>query len=93
MARTLLSEGEIASRMIEVPGWSLRGKAIQRTWKFKDFKHALAFINRVGSLAEAANHHPDIWNSWNRVKLSLTTHDSGGLTARDFELAKQIDAL
>lgn len=93
MARKLLSEEEVASRLLEVPRWSLKGKAIQRTWRFKDFKQALAFINHVGDLAEAANHHPDFWNSWNRVKLSLTTHDSGGLTSRDFNLAKRIDAL
>lgn len=93
MPRMLLSDEEIASSLLEVPRWSLKGKAIQRTWKFKDFKEALAFINRVGDLAETENHHPDLWNSWNRVKLSLTTHDSGGLTARDFKLAKRIDAL
>ncbi|MEK6911602.1 MAG: 4a-hydroxytetrahydrobiopterin dehydratase, partial [Candidatus Thermoplasmatota archaeon] len=59
----------------------------------RDFKEAMAFLNRVAELAETANHHPDIWNSWNRVKLSLTTHDAGGLTERDFKLAKKIDAL
>ena len=89
----LLMEEEIAKRLAEVPKWTRVGKAIERSWKFLDFKEAMAFLNRVAELAEAANHHPDVWNSWNRVKLSLTTHDSGGLTARDFKLAKRIDVL
>ncbi len=91
--RTLLSESEIQERLAGVPRWTQEGKAITRTWTFDDFPPALAFINRVGELAEAANHHPDIYNSWATVRLSLTTHDAGGLTARDFDLAKQIDAL
>jgi 4a-hydroxytetrahydrobiopterin dehydratase len=91
--RQLLSEAEISDRLREVPHWRREGKGITRTWTFEDFPPALAFINRVGELAEAANHHPDIYNSWNRVRLSLTTHDSGGLTDRDFALAKGIDAL
>jgi len=91
--RTLLTEAEIAGRLADVPAWTRTGSAIARSWKFEDFKEALAFINRVGALAEAANHHPDISNSWNRVILSLTTHDRGGLTALDFDLAKKIDAL
>ncbi len=91
--RKLLSEVEIAARLREVPLWKREGGAIGRTWTFEDFPPALAFINRVGALAEAANHHPDIYNSWATVRLTLTTHDAGGLTDRDFELAKKIDAL
>lgn len=91
--RKLLSATEIRTRLAEVPRWKHRGKEIQREWRFDDFPSALAFINRVGALAEAANHHPDIRNSWNRVQLSLTTHDAGGLTDRDFDLAKRIDGL
>ncbi|MEK6838691.1 MAG: 4a-hydroxytetrahydrobiopterin dehydratase [Candidatus Thermoplasmatota archaeon] len=93
MARAKLPEGDIRTMLAEVPKWTSVGKAIERSWKFRDFKEAMAFLNRVAELAEAANHHPDIWNSWNRVKLSLTTHDAGGLTERDFKLAKKIDAL
>jgi len=88
-----LAEEEIARRLAEVPAWTRAGDAIERAWKFKDFLEAMAWINRVAELAEAANHHPDIWNSWNRVKLTLTTHDTGGLTNRDFNMAKKIDAL
>jgi len=91
--RTLLSDSEIEARLRAVPRWRREGKVILREWAFDDFPGALAFINEVGKLAEAANHHPDIYNSWNRVRLSLTTHDAGGLTDRDFDLAKRIDAL
>lgn len=91
--RKLLSEAEIADRLRDLPRWTREGKAISRTWTFDDFPPALAFINRVGGLAEEADHHPDIYNSWATVRLSLTTHDAGGLTDRDFDLAKRIDAL
>ena len=91
--RTLLSEDEIAVRLAEIPKWTREGKTVARTWKFQDFPAALAFINRVGEIAESMNHHPDIFNSWATVRLTLTTHDKGGLTNLDFDLAKQIDAL
>jgi len=91
--RKLLTDAEIAARLAEVPKWTRIGSAITRSWEFEDFVGALAFINKVGALAEAMNHHPDIVNSWNKVTLTLTTHDRGGLTELDFELAKKIDAL
>ena len=91
--RTLLSEDEIAVRLAEIPKWTRAGKTVARTWKFQDFPEALAFINRVGEIAESMNHHPDIFNSWATVRLTLTTHDKGGLTNLDFDLAKQVDAL
>ncbi len=91
--RTLLSEVEIAARLQALPEWSREGKTITRTWKFRTFRAALAFINQVGDLAEAMDHHPDIFNSWTKVRLTLTTHDKGGLTDLDFDLAKKIDVL
>ena len=91
--RSLLSEDEIAALLAEVPRWTRKENYIERTWKFQDFPEALAFINKVGELAEAMDHHPDIYNSWAKVRLRLTTHDRGGLTALDFNLAKRIDAL
>ena len=91
--RTLLPDAEIETRLQEISQWSQTGKAISRTWKFRDFPEALRFINKVGELAEAMNHHPDIYNSWATVRLTLTTHDRGGLTNLDFELAKKIDGL
>ena len=94
MARPkLLSEPDIRARLVEIPRWRRKGKRIVRKWIFADFPEALAFINQVGQLAEAANHHPDIQNSWATVVLSLTTHDAGGLTGRDFDLARKIDEL
>lgn len=91
--RKLLSEADIAARLAGVPKWTRLGNTIARSWEFEDFAEALAFINKVGALAEGMNHHPDIVNSWNKVTLTLTTHDRGGLTDLDFELAKKIDAL
>ena len=91
--RTLLTEDEIQARLGEIPAWKREGKTISRTWKFRDFPESLAFINKVGALAESMNHHPDIYNSWATVRLVLTTHDKGGLTNLDFGLAKKIDAL
>ncbi len=90
--RNLLSDEEIRARLAEIPKWTRKDNAITRTWTFDDFPPALAFINKVGALAEEANHHPDIYNSWATVTLGLTTHDAGGLTERDFALAKKIDS-
>jgi 4a-hydroxytetrahydrobiopterin dehydratase len=87
----LLAENEIAQRLAG-SGWTREGSAIVREWKLADFAAALAFVNRVAALAEAANHHPDILlHGWNRVRLELSTHSQGGLTEADFALARQID--
>jgi 4a-hydroxytetrahydrobiopterin dehydratase len=88
----LLTETEIKERLARVPGWERRGKEIRRTWAFADFRAAMAFVNRVAELAEAANHHPDIDIRYSKVTLALSTHDAGGLTARDFALAESIGA-
>lgn len=88
----LLTESEIAERLRTVPGWQQRGTKICRTWAFADFKAAMAFVNRVAALADAADHHPDIDIRYSRVTLVLSTHDAGGLTARDFDLAETIGA-
>ncbi len=88
----LLSEDEIRARLVGLPDWERRGGEIRRSYSFPDFRAALAFVNRVGQLAEAMNHHPDIDIRYSRVTLALTSHDAGGLTARDFELARQIGA-
>ena len=81
-----------AARKI-VPNWRRRRKAIARTYEFKDFPAAVRFVNRVAKLAEAAWHHPDIDIRWNKVTLTLTTHDAGGLTRKDFALARKFDRL
>ena len=74
-----------------VPEWMLIGDTIQREFSFKDFAKALKFINKVGGLAETEGHHPDIFNSWNKVKLTLSTHAASGLTENDFILAAKIN--
>lgn len=87
----LLKPTEIKSALAQVPGWTRRGKAIRRTFEFKDFVVAMKFVNKVARLAEKAWHHPDIDIRWNKVTLVLSTHSEGGLTAKDFELAAKID--
>lgn len=69
------------------------GHHLEREFTFPDFRSALAFTNRVGALAEAANHHPDIHLSWGKVRITLWTHTANGVTQKDHDLAKQIDAL
>jgi 4a-hydroxytetrahydrobiopterin dehydratase len=83
----LLTDEEIESRLAGSE-WTREGDEIVRNWEFDDFAGALAFVNRVGAAAEEANHHPDILlHGWNKVRLSLTNHSAGGLTAVDFDMA------
>ncbi len=89
----VLPDEEVAKRL-EGSQWEREGDAIAREYKLADFAAAMAFVNRVAEAAEAANHHPDILvHSWNRVRLTLSTHSEGGLTDNDFELARTIDGL
>lgn len=76
-------------------GWSLSedGKALERTYRFKDFAEAFAFLTRVAGHAEEVDHHPEFTSVWNRVDFRLTTHDAGGVTERDVKLAEAIDRL
>ncbi len=87
----LLADEEIDRRLPE--GWRREGGALRRTVKLKDFVAAVAWLNRLVEPAEEMNHHPDIELSWNTVTVSLTTHSEGGITERDLELARRIDAL
>lgn len=87
-----LDEAEARERLKALPGWERQGPAIRRSYKFPDFKAAMAFANRVAELAEAQDHHPDMLVQYGQVTLTLTSHDTGGLTARDFRLAHAIDA-
>jgi 4a-hydroxytetrahydrobiopterin dehydratase len=88
----LLSEEQIREGLAGIPGWERSGSEIRRSFSFPGFRAALAFVNRVGQLAEGMDHHPDIDIRYSRVTLALTSHDAGGLTAKDFELARQIGA-
>ena len=89
-----LDRAAIAEHMKAVPGWTLAadGLSISRSLKFADFGAAFGFMTRIALAAEKADHHPEWSNVWNRVDIRLTTHDAGGLTARDFALAAVIDA-
>jgi 4a-hydroxytetrahydrobiopterin dehydratase len=84
-----LSAEEARSHLGNLPGWQIEAGELVRTFQFKDFRAALHFVNQVGEAAEAAGHHPDIDIRYNRVRLALVTHDAGGLTTKDFDLASQ----
>lgn len=88
---TKLSEAEIKVSLADVPDWSELDGEIQRTFQFSDFEEAMRFVNRVAGQAEALEHHPDILIRYNKVTLTLSTHDAGGITSKDFDLARQAD--
>lgn len=88
-----LTKLEAEKRLANLRGWRLRGKQISRIFVFDDFVQSMRFVNRVARRAESMNHHPDILIRYNKVRLSLTTHDESGLTVKDFKLAKQVDQL
>jgi 4a-hydroxytetrahydrobiopterin dehydratase len=82
---------QIKSALAKIPDWKKKAAVISRTFQFKDFPAAMKFVDAVALLAEQAWHHPDIDIRWNKVTLALTTHDAGGLTRKDFDLARQFD--
>jgi 4a-hydroxytetrahydrobiopterin dehydratase len=88
-----LSPDEIKSRLASIPGWTLEKDELVRHFQFPDFLGSIAFVNGVAQLAEAAGHHPDIDIRYNKVRLALTTHDAGGISSKDFDLAAKVGAL
>ncbi|MGD0745166.1 MAG: 4a-hydroxytetrahydrobiopterin dehydratase [Verrucomicrobiota bacterium] len=84
---------QIKTALAGVPEWTRQGVTMARTFQFKDFPAAIQFVDAVAELAEQAWHHPDIDIRWNKVTLTLTTHDAGGLTKKDFVLARKFDEL
>lgn len=82
-----LSPGEIAERLESLPGWTISANALRRDFVFADFPEAFGFMTRVALAAEKLDHHPDWSNAWNRVTVALSTHDAGGITELDFQLA------
>ncbi|MBE9070770.1 4a-hydroxytetrahydrobiopterin dehydratase [Leptolyngbya cf. ectocarpi LEGE 11479] len=90
---TPLTSNEIQSQLATLPDWTLKGTSIETVLTFKNFIEAIDFINKVVEPAEAAGHHPDLSISYNRVTISLTTHDAGGLTQKDFNLAQTLSQL
>lgn len=89
----VLEEKVVAAKLRSMPLWKLEGGELVRRCEFGNFIDAMEFVNRVAELAEAAGHHPDIDIRYNKVRLALVSHDAGGLTQRDFDLASGIDSL
>ena len=88
-----LSSADIEHRLTELSHWQVVDGKLHRQLTFKDFVEAFGFMSRVALVAEAMNHHPEWSNVWNRVTIDLTTHDAGGISVQDFELAQRIDEL
>ncbi len=89
----LLNESEIAEGLKGLSGWERKGNEIEKVFKLRDFEEAVGFVNKVAVLAEKADHHPDILIQYKNVILTLSTHSKGGLTEKDFGLAKEIDGI
>ena len=88
-----LTAQQLKDALPRVPDWRKKSQTITRTCEFKDFPEAIKFVNAVARLSEKAWHHPDLDIRWNKVTLTLTTHDQGGLTKKDFDLAEKFDRL
>lgn len=88
-----LTDEQINAALNELEGWETQEDFITKSFEFENFAEALSFVNRVGEIAEKADHHPDIMFGWGYAEIALTTHDAGGVTEKDFELARQIEAL
>ncbi len=88
-----LPQKEAQAYHAEIPEWTLHHKSLQREWKFKDFKAAMGFVDKIAAVAEEEGHHPDMYIFYNRVRLQLSTHAIGGLSTNDFILAAKIDRL
>jgi len=90
---TTMNESIINKQLELLNNWSFVDNAIEKNYSFKNFVEALIFINKVGAIAEKMNHHPELFNVYNKVKLRLTTHDANGVTQKDFDLAAAVDAI
>jgi len=89
----LLSDAQIDAALADLPGWTRRDGALHARYTFADFAQAFAFMTAVAAAAERRQHHPDWRNVWSRVEIALSTHDAGGITAKDLDLARAIHAL
>ena len=89
-----LSDDKVSEKLKTLDGWTLEDESIQKEYELKNFTEALGFVTKVGVTAEKAAHHPDVLlHSWNKVKITVSTHDAGGITDKDFDLAGKIDEL
>ena len=93
MAFKVFSLNEIEQALKDLPEWTFEAGYITRNYVFKDFRETLAVMVEVGFVAEELNHHPEWFNVYNRLEIKLNTHDAGGITAGDFELAKRIEQI
>lgn len=93
MARKKLSETEIKTALNELNNWKTENAQLKKRFEFADFAAALDFVNQAGAIAEQMDHHPDITFGWGYADFSITTHDTGGLTHNDFDLAKEIERI
>lgn len=93
MATTKLTDAEINAQLEEISGWTVENEKLHKEFQFDSFVEAFGFMASVALIAESMNHHPEWFNVYNRVTVDLATHDAGGISALDFELAKKIDAL
>jgi 4a-hydroxytetrahydrobiopterin dehydratase len=89
----LLTDDDVRAQLGDLPGWELRDGAIRKEYVFKGFRAAIGFIDRLAEVAIAARHHPDLENHYNKVVVSLTSHDAGGVTGADLALARSIEAV
>lgn len=88
----LLTDQEIADQLAQLDGWERDGDEIVRHYDLGGFREAIAFINRIADAADEANHHPEITNVYSRVTVRLTTHDAGGITAKDTAMACEVES-
>ena len=88
-----LSETDLTAAVDSLPGWSVRNGKLHREYEFPDFVHAFGFMATAAIAIEALEHHPEWWNSWNRVVVDLTTHEAGGITSKDLLLAGKLEEL
>ena len=90
----VLSQQDINGKLNEITGWKFNDNAISKEFQLEDFKAALGFVNKIGDEAEKMDHHPDMFlHSWNKVKITISTHNAGGVTQNDFNLAKKIEEI
>jgi 4a-hydroxytetrahydrobiopterin dehydratase len=92
-AMALLDAAAVTAALADLPGWARSGDEIEKTFECASFPDAVAFVVRIGFLAEKANHHPDLDVRWRNLRVALTTHDQGGLTEKDIALAGQIEGV
>jgi 4a-hydroxytetrahydrobiopterin dehydratase len=93
MGNAKLDTAEIARRLAELPGWTVEAGKLHREYRFANFSEAFGVMTRVALVAERLDHHPEWFNVWNTLRVDLATHDAGGITAKDFELASAMEQI